>query len=83
KHFKLDILIPMTISFYGVMLLTINPVKLAFDKKVAEISYMDGKGLLVGIAVAIITVEVYRIFKEKKIGVIKMPPSVPPSLTET
>ncbi|MFR6673787.1 MAG: PTS sugar transporter subunit IIC [Enterococcus avium] len=83
KHYKLDALIPMLVSFFGVMLLTIEPQKLAFDGKTAEISYIDGKGLLVGFFVSIVTVELFRILKAKHFGEIKLPSSVPASLSDT
>lgn len=83
KHYKLDALVPLLISFFGVMLLTVEPLTLAFDGKTAEISYIDGKGLLVGIFVAIVTVELFHYLKKNNFGEIKLPASVPASLSET
>ncbi|TQI66037.1 PTS transporter subunit EIIC [Clostridium sp. KNHs216] len=83
RHYKIDPIIPVLLSITGVMMLTINPQKLAFDGKVVEISYIDGKGILVGIFVGIVTVELFRFLKEKEFGVIRLPDNVPGSLSQT
>lgn len=82
KHFKLDVLIPMLLSVFGFMLLIVTPIELGWAGKSVEISYMDGKGLLPAILVAILSVEMYNYMRSHNWGRITLPPSVPASLTE-
>ena len=83
KHYQISALTPLLLSFFGIMILTAKPTKLTFNQKMVEISYIDGKGLLIGIFVAIATVELYRFLKAKHFGEIHMPESVPASLSNT
>lgn len=83
KSYKLDNLLPILLSLCGFLLTCVAPVKLAFDGKTTEISYMDGKGILAAIFISILTVELYRKMREKNFGRIKLPDSVPASLSET
>ena len=64
-------------------MLCIAPQSLGWDGKIVEISYLDGKGLIPAIFIAIFTVEVYHLLRKKNVGRIKMPDSVPASLSET
>ena len=68
KHYQISALTPLLLSFFGIMILTAKPTKLTFNQKMVEISYIDGKGLLIGIFVAIATVELYRFLKAKNFG---------------
>lgn len=45
-------------------------------------SCIDGKGLLPGILLVILTVELYRLMKQKNFARINLPPNVPASLSE-
>lgn len=83
KHYKTDVLLPIMLSVAGFMMLCVAPQQLGWDGKIVEISYMDGKGLLPAIFIAIFTVEFYHFMRQKNVGRIKMPDSVPASLSET
>lgn len=83
KSYKLDNLLPILLSLCGFILTSVAPIELGFDSKSAEISYMDGKGILAAIFISIVTVELYRIMRSKNFGRIKLPDSVPASLSET
>lgn len=82
KHYKLDPFIPIVITLAGVLLNCFQPMELGWDGKTAEISYLDGKGLLVAIFISIVTVETYHLMREHNVGRISLPDSVPPSLSE-
>ena len=83
KQYKTDVLLPIMLSVTGFMMLCIAPQSLGWDGKIVEISYLDGKGLIPAIFIAIFTVEVYHLLRKKNVGRIKMPDSVPASLSET
>ncbi|MGX2944110.1 PTS sugar transporter subunit IIC [Enterococcus alishanensis] len=83
RHYKEDILRPMMFSIAGFLMLVLDPQSLGWDGKIVEISFLDGRGILLSIFVAILTVEGYHWMREKNIGRIKMPESVPASLSET
>jgi PTS system cellobiose-specific IIC component len=48
-----------------------------------DISFIDGRGILMAIFVAIVTVEGYHWMRKRNVGRISMPDSVPASLSET
>ena len=83
KSYKLDNLLPILLSLCGFVLTSVAPIELGFDSKSVEISYLDGKGILAAIFISILTVELYRKMREKNFGRIKLPDSVPASLSET
>ncbi len=83
KTYKIDPLIPLFISVFGIFMLAVNPKKIVYGMSLADLTYLDGKGIIIGLFVGIFTVEIYRILKEKNFGKIKLPDSVPPSLSET
>lgn len=82
KHYKIEPFIPTLISVLGFMMLITNPIKLGFDAKTIEISYIDGKGLIPAIILAIVNVELYHYMRSRGWGKIKLPDSVPQSLSE-
>ena len=82
KHYKIDAFIPVVLSTAGFLLICFGPVELGFDAKTANILYLDGKGLLCAIFIAILTVESYHAMREHNVGRISLPPSVPASLSE-
>ena len=81
KHYKIDAFIPVVLSTAGFLLICFGPVELGFDAKTANILYLDGKGLLCAIFIAILTVESYHAMREHNVGRISLPPSVPASLS--
>nr|WP_269092798.1 PTS transporter subunit EIIC [Enterococcus sp. BWR-S5] len=83
RHYKEDILRPMMFAIAGFLMLVLEPLKMGWDGKEVEISFLDGRGILLAIFVAIVTVEGYHWMRKKNIGRIKMPDSVPASLSET
>ena len=83
KSYKMDTLLPVLLSLTGFVLTCINPLELSWAGKTAEISYLDGKGILPAIFIAIFTVEIYRLMRNKNFGRISLPDSVPASLSET
>lgn len=83
KSYKLDNLLPILLSLCGFVLTSVAPIELGFDSKSVEISYLDGKGVLAAIFISILTVELYRFMRMKNFGRIKLPDSVPASLSET
>lgn len=83
KHYKTDVLLPIMLSVAGFLMLCVAPQELGWEGKIVEISYMDGKGLLPAIFISIFTVEFYHFMRQKNVGRIKMPDSVPASLSET
>lgn len=83
KSYKLDTLLPILLSVTGFFLTCVAPITLGFDGKSVEVSYLDGKGILPAILISILTVEFYRKMREKNFGRIKLPDSVPASLSET
>ncbi|AEB06621.1 PTS system, lactose/cellobiose family IIC subunit [Coriobacterium glomerans PW2] len=82
KHYKTDAFIPIVLSMAGFLLICVGPDKLGWDVKTANILYLDGKGLLVGIFIAIFAVESYQWMRDRNVGRISLPPSVPVSLSE-
>lgn len=83
KQYKSDFLLPIMLSTLGFLMLCVAPQSLGWDGKVAEISFMDGRGLLPAIFIAIFTVEFYHFMRKKNFGRISMPDSVPASLSDT
>lgn len=83
KNYKLDGVIPTFISLFGVVMLTVRPKELVYGMSLADLTYLDGKGILIGIFTGIFTVEMYRFLKNKNFGKINLPDNVPASLSET
>ena len=83
KSYKIEPLIPLFISCFGIFILNVNPEELVYGRSLADLTYLDGKGIIIGLFVGIVTVDIYRVLKEKNFGKIKLPESVPPSLSET
>lgn len=83
RHYKEDVLRPMMFSIVGFIMLVLNPIELGWGGKSAEISFLDGRGIIIALFVSIVTVEGYHWMRRKNIGRIKMPESVPASLSET
>ncbi len=80
KSYKMETFLPIIISIAGYCMLTIDPQEVSFGNVLGQLTYFDGKGILVALLVSIMTVELYRTLYEHKVGWIKMPDSVPPAL---
>jgi len=80
KNYKIEPFLPIIISVAGYCMLAIDPQKLEYGNVLGQLTYFDGKGILVAIFVAIMTVELYHTLFDHKVGYIKMPDSVPPAL---
>ena len=74
---------PCLLAVGSFIMLVVDPLELSFAGKTAEISYMDGKGLLPAILIAIFTAEAYTYMRKHNWGRIKLPDSVPAALSET
>lgn len=83
RQYQEDILRPLMFAIAGFLMLDLDPIKYGWDGKQVEISFLDGRGILLAIFVAIITVEGYHWMRKKNVGRISMPESVPASLSET
>ncbi len=83
RHYEEDILRPMMFAVVGFLMLVLTPLKMGFEGNEAEIGFLDGRGILISLFVAIVTVESYHWMRKKNIGYISMPDSVPASLSET
>lgn len=83
KHYKTEPFLPIMLSVCGFMMLVMSPIELGWDSKSVEVSFIDGKGLLPAIGIAILTVECYHFMRKRNFGRIKLPDSVPASLSET
>ena len=82
KNYKIEELIPNFITVFEYSCWQ-RIEKLQYGLSLTDLNFLDGKGLLVGIFVSIVTVEIYRFLKSKNFGRIKLPDSVPASLSET
>lgn len=83
RHYKEDVLRPMMFAIAGFLMLVLTPMKMGWEGNEVEISFLDGRGILIALFVAIVTVEGYHWMRKKNIGRITMPDSVPASLSET
>ncbi|MGX8852736.1 PTS sugar transporter subunit IIC [Amedibacillus sp. YH-ame10] len=83
KHYKIDPFLPILLATAGFLMVCVAPIELGWAGKSVEISYLDGKGLIPAIAISIFTVESYQFMRKRNWGRIKLPDSVPASLSET
>lgn len=81
KSYKMEPFIPTVATLVSFLLVTAIPIELSFSTKSILINYFDGKGLFTGMLVAVLSVEIFRFLKEREIGYIQMPDSVPPALS--
>lgn len=82
RHYKIESFLPILFVIVGFFLLVTDPIELGYASKSIEIGYIDGKGLIPAILISILTVEIYRFMKVRDFGRIKMPESVPASLSD-
>lgn len=83
KHYEITPFMPIVISIVGFMMLTAEPVELSYGNVLGQLTYFDGKGMLVALFISIATVEAYRFLTSHHVGEIKMPDSVPPALSQS
>lgn len=83
KHYKMDSFMPCLLALGSFIMLVMDPIELGWDGKSVEISYLDGKGILPAIIIAIFTAEAYAYMRRHNWGRIKLPDSVPAALNET
>ncbi|MBP1042593.1 PTS sugar transporter subunit IIC [Vagococcus sp. BWB3-3] len=82
KYYQLETFIPMMFATLGFMLVATVPVELGYAAKTLDFTYIDGKGIIPALLIAFLTSELYALMKRKNFGRIKMPDSVPASLSE-
>lgn len=83
KHYDENPLHPMLFSTIGFLMLVLDPKKLGWTGNIVDISYWDGRGIIIALIISILTVESYHWMRKKNVGRISMPDSVPASLSET
>ncbi len=74
--------LPILLGVCGFLMLVVEPQSLGWDGKIAEISYMDGKGLIPAMLISIVTADLYCYMRKREIGKISLPDTVPPSLSD-
>ena len=83
QHYNENPLSPIMFSLAGFFMLVFNPKKLGFTGNIADISYWDGRGIIIAILIAILTTESYHAMRKHNFGRIKMPKGVPSALSES
>lgn len=81
--YKMNVFAPIMTAVPGFMMLAGDAISLGYGDSQVQVTYFDGKGMLVAIVVSILTVELYRFLRNKNVGRIKLPDSVPGALTES
>lgn len=82
KHYKMESFLTSLFVTVGFFLIVTDPIELSWSAKTIDVSFLDGKGLIPAIFISIFTVEFYRFLKVRNFGRIKMPDSVPASLSD-
>ncbi len=82
KSRKIESFLPILLGICGFLMLVMEPVSLGWDGKVVEISYMDGKGLIPAMLIAILTADLYCYMRKRDFGKISLPDTVPASLSD-
>lgn len=83
QHYKENPLSPIMFSLAGFFMLVFDPKKLSFTGNIVDISYWDGRGIIIAILIAILTTEAYHFMRKRDFGRIKMPKGVPSALSES
>lgn len=83
RYYKENVLHPILYSIIGFLMLVLAPQKLGWAGNIVDVSYWDGRGIIISLLISILTVESYRWMRQKNVGRITMPDSVPASLSET
>lgn len=82
REAEVESFLPILLGVCGFMMLVVEPQSLGWDGKIAEISYMDGKGLIPAMLISIVTADMYCYMRKREIGRIALPDTVPPSLSD-
>lgn len=82
KSRKIESFLPILLGVCGFLMLVMEPMSLGWDGKVVEISYMDGKGLIAAMFIAILTADLYCYMRKREFGKISLPDTVPASLSD-
>lgn len=82
KSRKIESFLPILLGVCGFLMLVMEPVSLGWDGKMVEISYMDGKGLIPAMLIAILTADLYCYMRKREFGKISLPDTVPASLSD-
>lgn len=83
RFYKENVLHPMMFTTVGFLMLVLEPKQMGWKGNIVDISYWDGRSILIALFVSICTVELYHLMRKKNFGRITMPDSVPASLSET
>jgi len=82
REAEVESFLPILLGVCGFLMLVVEPQSLGWDGKIAEISYMDGKGLIPAMLISIVTADLYCYMRKREIGKISLPDTVPPSLSD-
>ena len=82
KSRKIESFLPILLGVCGFLMQEMEPVSLGWDGKMVEISYMDGKGLIPAMLIAILTADLYCYMRKRDFGKISLPDTVPASLSD-
>lgn len=82
KSRKIESFLPILLGVCGFLMLVLEPVSLGWDGKMIEMSYMDGKGLIAAMLIAILTADLYCYMRKREFGKISLPDTVPASLAD-
>lgn len=82
KSRKVESFLPILLGVCGFLMLVLEPVSLGWDGKMAEISFMDGRGLIPALIIAILTADLYCFMRKRDFGKISLPDTVPASLSD-
>lgn len=82
KSRKIESFLPILLGICGFLMLILGPESLGWDGKLAEISYMDGRGLIPALFISILTADLYCYMRKCEFGKISLPDTVPASLSD-
>lgn len=82
KSRKIESFLPILLGVCGFLMLIVEPMSLGWDGKMAELSYMDGKGLIPAMFISILTADLYCCMRKRDFGKISLPDTVPASLSD-
>lgn len=82
KSRKVESFLPILLGVCGFLMLILGPESLGWDGKLAEISFMDGRGLIPALIISILTADLYCYMRKRDFGKISLPDTVPASLSD-
>ncbi|MBA1393400.1 PTS sugar transporter subunit IIC, partial [Lactobacillus sp. XV13L] len=83
QHYKETPISPIMFSLAGFFMLVFDPQQLGFKGNIVDISYWDGRGIIIALLVSILTTDSYHAMRKHNFGRIKMPKGVPSALSES